>query len=82
MLYKLSFGRADFVRASKGALKLSFERLVTLKDLPRIVFLGLFFLGQVVSHRGFEPREGITLKVTGDIYDLVGFGKEVPGVVL
>ena len=61
MFYKLSFNCADFVKASKGALKLSFERLVTLKDLPRIVFLGLFFLSQVVSHRGFEPREGVTL---------------------
>ena len=43
MLYKLSFGRADFVRASKGTLKLSFERFVALKDLFRVVVLGFLF---------------------------------------
>ena len=45
MLHKLAFGGADFVRASEGALKLSFERLVALKDLLRVALLGFLFVG-------------------------------------
>ena len=82
MLHELSFGRADFVRASESALELGFERLVALKDLSRVVLLSFLLLGQVVSHCGLEPRKCVTLEVTGDTHDLVGFGEEVPGVVL
>ena len=82
MLYKLSFGRADFIRASKGALKLSFERFVALKDLLRVVVLGFLFASQVVSHRRFELRERVAREVSGDAHDLICLGREASGVVL
>ena len=44
MLYKLSFGYANFVKAAERSLKLSLERLVALKNLSRIILLGFFFL--------------------------------------
>ena len=44
VLHELSFGRADFVWAPEGALKLSFERLVALKDLFRVALLGFLFV--------------------------------------
>ena len=82
MLHKLSFGRTDFVRASKGALKLSFERFVAFKDLLRVDVLGFLFASQVVSHRRFELRERVARKVSGDTYNLVCLGREASGVVL
>ena len=82
VLHELSFGRADFVRASKGALKLGFERFVALKDLLRVVVLGFLFASQVVSHRRFELRERVARKVSGDAHDLVRFVRKARGVVL
>ena len=42
ILYKLSFGRTDFVRTAESSLKLGLERLVALEDLLYIVFLKRF----------------------------------------
>ena len=76
MLHELSFGRADFVRASKGALKLGLERLVALEDLLYVVFLKRFRVSQVVSYSRFELGECVALKVAGDIYNLIRVVKE------
>lgn len=45
MLYELSFGYADFVRASEGALQLGFERLVVSEDLLYFIILDAVLVG-------------------------------------
>lgn len=60
VLHELSFGRADFVRASKGALELGFERFVALEGLSRVVLLGFFFFGQPLPAAAALPPSDMT----------------------
>ena len=45
MLHELSFGRTNFIGASKGALELGFERLVASEDCFGLILLELLFIG-------------------------------------
>ena len=82
MLYKLSFGRTGLIGASESALKSSLERFVVIEDYLSVFLLKYFRVSKVVSYSGFELRECVAFKVSGDIYNLIGIVKEAGGVVL
>ena len=44
MLHELSFGRANLVGTSKGALKFSFERLIASENYLSLILLKLLLI--------------------------------------